>query len=545
MGEDPGWKGNDSMHMQLAFGSVVLATSVVSAVMALGLFSFWPPTRRAQPATIAIQDHADRAVFLFEHHTLVDATPSAQRLFAASRGPGTDWDRFASLLDTHFADFNGQMARLAERGHLDLVSSQAPGLRLIAEDFGHVSRIEIRNPVTDAAPDGMDALSLGVQNEELADLRETTTALPILAWRLDDSGHVSWANQAYMTAAAAFLDVAAQDLVWPLPILIEADPNAPEGTVRRVRVASGDPQRPSWYDCRSYASARGSLHFAVSSDTAVKAETALRDFVQTLTKTFAHLPIGLAIFDRQRQLALFNPALVDLTQLGADFLTARPTLFAFLDHLREARMIPEPKDYPSWRRTMADLEKRAASGLYEETWTLATGQTYRVIGRPHPDGAVAFLLEDISAETSLNRRFRADIELGRNVLDAMDEAVAVFSPAGILTLSNQAYERLWGSDPGSTLGEAGIDQAIRHWQSLTEADNIWADLRDFVTDIGGLPNRAGVVAMTDGRLLICRFQRLTGGVSLIGFRVEGADRNQPRRSRRIRLKAVPAVAATF
>jgi PAS domain-containing protein len=282
-----------------------------------------------------------------------------------------------------------------------------------------------------------------------------------------------------------------------------------------------------------------------ASDTAVKAETALRDFVQTLTKTFAHLPIGLAIFDRQRQLALFNPALVDLTQLGADFLTARPTLFAFLDRLREARMIPEPKDYPTWRRTMADLEKRAASGLYEETWTLATGQTYRVIGRPHPDGAVAFLLEDISAETSLNRRFRADIELGHNVLDAVDEAIAVFSPAGILTLSNRAYERLWGSDPGSTLGEVGIEQAIRHWQSLTEPGGIWTDLRDFMTDIGGPPSRNGAVAMTNGRVLSCRFQRLTGGVSLIGFRAESHDQSPARRSRRLRIKAVAAVAATI
>jgi PAS domain-containing protein len=533
------------MHMQLAFGSVVVVTCVASALLALGMFSFGTSACGASQAIGQMLGSDQRVIFLFKDRALVDATPSAMALLDASPGHGKEWDRLAALLTGHFADFDEQMARLAERGHLDLKAPYPSGLRLIAEDLGRVARIEISDTSGEPESDSMNAIGRHAQEDELAELRETAAALPVLAWRLDRSGRMSWANRAYMTAAASFLGVTERGLVWPLPILIEPDTGIPNGDVRRAPIASGHAQHPSWFECRSYTSDRGSLHFAVPSDTAVKAETALRDFVQTLTKTFAHLPIGLAIFDRQRQLALFNPALVDLTQLGAEFLTARPTLFTFLDRLREARMIPEPKDYPTWRRTMADLEKRAASGLYEETWTLSTGQTYRVIGRPHPDGAVAFLLEDISAETSLNRRFRADIELGQNVLDAMDEAVAVFSPAGILILSNQAYERLWGSDPGSTLGEVGIDQAIRHWQSLTEADGVWTDLRDFVTDITLPPNRTAVFAMGDGRVLMCRFQRLTGGVSLIGFRAEPPDRIEARRPRRVRIKAAAAVSATI
>jgi hypothetical protein len=58
----------------------------------------------------------------------------------------------------------------------------------------------------------------------------------------------------------------------------------------------------------------------------VRAQQAQKNFVQTLTKTFATLAIGLAIFDRNRQLMLFNPALIDLPALPADFLSARPNL---------------------------------------------------------------------------------------------------------------------------------------------------------------------------------------------------------------------------
>ena len=85
--------------------------------------------------------------------------------------------------------------------------------------------------------------------------------------------------------------------------------------------------------------------------------------MQTLTKTFAQLPIGLAIFDRNRVLQLFNPALLDLTGLSAEFLIGRPTLASVLDAMREQQVIPEPKDYRSWRKQMVALEEAAASGL--------------------------------------------------------------------------------------------------------------------------------------------------------------------------------------
>lgn len=77
-----------------------------------------------------------------------------------------------------------------------------------------------------------------------------------------------------------------------------------------------------------------------------------KNFVQTLTKTFATLSIGLVIFDRNRQLMLFNPALIDLTTLPADFLSARPNLLTVFDKLRDNQIMPEPKK-------LCDLEGKA------------------------------------------------------------------------------------------------------------------------------------------------------------------------------------------
>ncbi|TMV38357.1 diguanylate cyclase, partial [Thioclava sp. BHET1] len=154
--------------------------------------------------------------------------------------------------------------------------------------------------------------------------------------------------------------------------------------------------------------AGGRLLFALPADGAVQAETSLRSFIQTLSQTFAHLKVGLAIFDRRRQLVLFNPALSELTGLEPEFLSSRPTLFSVLDAMRERRMIPEPRDYKLWRREMMELEAAAATGQYLDLWSLPGGQTYRVTGQPHPDGAVAFIIEDISEEMSVTRTLRAE-----------------------------------------------------------------------------------------------------------------------------------------
>ena len=268
------------------------------------------------------------------------------------------------------------------------------------------------------------------------------------------------------------------------------------------------------------------------------------EFIQTLTKTFAHLSVGLAIFDRQRQLALFNPALIDLTSLGADFLTARPTLFAFLDQLREARILPEPKDYTGWRQRMSELERAASSGQCEEIWSLPTGQTYKVTGRPHPDGAVAFLFEDISAEVSLTRRFRSEIELGQSVVDALEDAVAVFSSRGDLILSNTAYTSLWGIDPGSTLGTLSLIESTRQWQSMTRPTPVWGDLRDFVGDTSERADWDAIVTLNQGQSLVCRFGPIAGGATLVKFARPAPDRPHIRRARRSRRRATSPVIVT-
>ena len=329
---------------------------------------------------------------------------------------------------------------------------------------------------------------------------------------------MTWVNQAYLDTAREVFG--RNHATWPLPVVFPtlgalAVPKASES--RRLAVQGDGNDDQAWFDCHITTVGEDILCTAIPADEAVQAENRRREFTQTLTKTFAELAIGLAIFDRSRRLFLFNPALMDLTSLPSDFLTGRPSLIGFLDRLRENRVMPEPRDYRSWRASIAELEAAAADGTYSETWSLPDGQTYHVTGRPHPDGAVALLFEDISAEMALTRHFRTELELSQAVLDTLDDAVAVFSPAGEVVTANEAYRSLWQLDEDvSEMG--GLTNATRRWHDMTTPTPIWGDFRDFAQQGTEREEWTANVSLRDGRKLHCRFSPHKGGATMAIFR---------------------------
>lgn len=525
------------MLPNLLVASIVVGSSAATAFSALLVLSSFGHRRSRRVArTIALQHSMEPTVFLLDDGAVMDATAPAYALLEKLPAAGSDWDRLLGYLAPRFTDIATRMAHLADEGTIDIVSESQSELHLQAEHFGDKVRLTLADHAAEGQGIVIDSLSLKAQNEEVYDLREALGTLPVPVWRTDGANVVTWANHAYLSVVTSRSDPAG--LVWPLPALFEdTDPNQRSDYVRRLNIPPSGGTAGKWFESHSFPSAKGKLHFALPADSVVRAERTLREFVQTLAKTFAHLSVGLAVFDRQRQLAVFNPALADLTTLTPDFLSARPTLSSFLDRLREARMVPEPKDFGAWKQVLADLEEAAASGQYEETWSLASGQTYRVSGRPHPDGAVAFLFEDISAEISLTRRFRAEVELGLSVIDALDDAVAVFSGNGDLVMSNAAHAKLWGFDPSESLNRFTILDATRTWQLQCLPSPVWGDLRDFFGDMTERTDWGADLIMKNGRRIGARFSPLPAGAVLVRFTRTNGDRLQVHRSRRPRQDA--------
>ncbi|TKW66751.1 MAG: PAS domain-containing protein [Paracoccus denitrificans] len=434
--------------------SILLALLGGAASVFIAMMAVRVSERRNRPALLA-PDLLEPCIFLYQGERLVDATPPARRILAGCSG--TSLSSFKSWLAHRFDDLEllDNLARTGGSVALTGHSGSGPScMRLLAKEAVDGSvRLILERPDTEASAIIVDSLSQQAMEEEIAMLRGIVESAPMLMLRRDLQGNVVWANAAYLHAATVNSDT----LSLPLPEILTNDGvKGDAGGVHRAYTQTGEAVH--WFDCHDRSDAGGTTTFALPADAEVQAEQSLREFLQTLTKTFADLPIGLAIFDRERQLQLFNPALIDLTGLSAGFLTSRPSLYSVLDQLRELRMVPEPRDYRGWRKQITTLESAASAGHHVETWSLPGGRTYRVTGRPHPGGAVAFLFDDITSEITLTRKFRAELTLGSQVLDGLEQALIVFNAVGQVVMCNAPYQALWGSGPER------LSEALQVWQ---------------------------------------------------------------------------------
>ncbi len=503
------------MNGLLASGLVIGATAVAAVAFGLWLDS-WMTRRKPVRRPSLFAETQVGAVFLFDGEALVDCSPAARAILAQQLTHSGPWVRLMSFLAPRFPDVEVRLRALGEQGALTMASESDRPLLLSAELRGGLTRVTLIDAEREDRMPGQDPMIYRAQVEELEQLRNVVAQAPVLIWREKADGSIIWANATYVMLLTELLEPGT-DLAWPLPGLFEAkEPTPGKPDRRKLKLQNGT---EVWYELQRRVEGTERLIFALPADQIEMAERALRDVLVTLTKTFAHLHVGLAIFDKERHLQLFNPAMTDLTGLPVDLLARKPSLTAVLDAMRERNTIPEPKDYRSWRRQLIQMERAAVAGSYEETWSLPSGQTYRVIGRPHPDGALALILEDISDEMTRSRRYRAEIELGLSVLDGLDEAVAVFSQAGQLVMSNAAYAQLWNHDPGSDLSDASLTNVVRHWKTASAPSPVWAQFEDLASGGGDRQGLSAEARLVDGRLLTCRFTPLVGGATMAAFRV--------------------------
>ncbi len=446
------------------------------------------------PATVA----NNRIAFLFHDGVLSDSdSPIAATIH--------NWEDLRSWLAFRFKDLPETLPDVTDSKTVTYTSTNpdAPATLEIAplESATRVLLTELSQPDPGTRHEAL-RLSTMQAHQEAA-----LVGAPYAICKTDAEGNFLWQNH----ACRAIHD----DIKEDVKTLIGHFPGPGESQKTRVRITRKDQADPDWYEVHSIESDGEFMHYAIDITRVVQAEAAQRQFVQTLTKTFANLTIGLAMFDRKQQLVLFNPALMDLTSLPAEFLSARPSLMSFFDNLRDRHVMPEPKSYADWRAQITQVIKTASDGLYQETWTLPTGVTYRVTGRPHPDGAVAFLFEDITAEISLTRRFRAQLDVRQSVLDALDEAVVVIGPKNVVMFCNEASTRLLHIDPDISFADMSTRGLIEACNTAFPNSTFWQGICQHITDKTLDPAPGGTVTSRAGDKMMCRVLPVTGGAAML------------------------------
>ena len=498
-------------------GVSAAADWVVAALLALvgGGLGAWAALRLSGSRRRA--EGGDALRFRVEDGKLWPLSRAARRWLGAQGDPRTFTEADARLrLVEGAAPPAAAIAALEETG---------AALRLLVEDAsgaawemrGGVEAGEARLSLTPAGPALREVAklraALAAAQAERAALHEALDAAPALIWRRDPDGALTWGNARFRALSGAEADAPPPELTADGASLAKAGRHAIFDARSGERMWFETQERP--------ARDGGALGYGFDAAAAVHAEAALRRFVETLTETFAHLRVGLAIFDREQRLGLFNPAFSELMRLDPAWLAGRPAFPEVLTRLREGRMAPDQADFGEWRRSMLEMFGDGTDMRSDRTeiWQLPGEVMIRVVARPHPQGAVAFLFEDVSETARLERRWFTETETRRAMMDRLEEGVAAFGPDGAVRFANPAFARIWGlrADGEADAGPLRLSEALVRFRAQSADTPAWDRLAAFFDHPAGRAPWSEVVRLSDGRRLRARVAALPDGSVLTAF----------------------------
>lgn len=479
------------------FFIVLLSMSLMAA--AVVHLTWQHNNARSKMPTPDKPEHSEVARFLFRAGALIDANPAALRICAETPVEAFDWEALRQKLSGNFPDFPYTQGASHDRDLTVLKSKDPADASIVTLDqWNDVARVTLEQ---DDAPNVARRTAI----------LQAMFQAPNPIWKANPSGTVVWRNNAYKALGAS--------LGFPAkcPALFDVSEVVPGDPPQRFRLSSLDDSHARWFNVTAVHAGPDIMYYASEADAEVFAQDAQRSYVQTFSKTFAQLSTGLAIFDKDQKLVLFNPALRDLTGLSASFLSQLCDINAFFDQLRERHVVPTPAGNIQWRKQIALIIDAAQKGEYSEAWTLPSGVTYRVTGRPHPDGALAFLFEDITAEITITRRFRSELEQAHNILDTLDTAMIVFAATGQVRLSNRAYQDMWKCDPDSSFAEYTLRDALAHWTADCHPTTVWPKLQSRVLSTTDRSSWDAPVVTRGGVNLTIKVSPVAGGMTLVTF----------------------------
>ena len=220
-------------------------------------------------------------------------------------------------------------------------------------------------------------------------------------------------------------------------------------------------------------------------------------------ETLDRLSAGVARFAADHTLLFHNKAFGELFRIDTAWLDERPEFERVLERMREARRLPEQRDFPSWRRARRAWFTDAVR-VVEEVWALPDSSVSRVIAQPHPDGGLLMVFEDRSEQLKLASSRDTLVRVQQATLDNLHEAVAVFGPDGRLQLSNKRFAELWALDPATLATKPHIDELQTATDHLVVDPARGGQVRDILratTASDRREPRTGRVDLRDGRVL--------------------------------------------
>lgn len=230
-----------------------------------------------------------------------------------------------------------------------------------------------------------------------------------------------------------------------------------------------------------------------------------------------NIAVAIAIYGADTRLAFFNTAFARLWNLEEDWLGSKPTLDEVLERLRERRRLPEHADFRSFKNQQRAMFTSLINPQ-EELLHLPDERTLRLVVSPHPFGGLIFAYEDVTDRLALERSYNTLIEVQRETLDNLYEAIAVFGSDGRLKLWNPPYAQVWHLAPDDLAGEPHIAEVIEKSHGFYDDGGAWPDLkRRIIARITARESAATRLERSDGSILQAVTVPLPDGNILLSY----------------------------
>ncbi|HXQ50727.1 MAG TPA: ATP-binding protein [Stellaceae bacterium] len=205
-------------------------------------------------------------------------------------------------------------------------------------------------------------------------------------------------------------------------------------------------------------------------------EAELARHIAAHAEVLENIAVAIAIYGPDARLTFFNAAYARLWNLEEDWLATEPTLDEVLERLRERRRLPELADFRAFKRQQRAMFTSLLAPQ-EEWMHLPDERTLRAVVSPHPFGGLIFAYEDVTDRLALERSYNTSIEVQRETLDNLYEAIAVFGSDGRLKLWNPAYALVWQLAPEDLADEPHVAEIIEKTRGFYDDGTDWADLK--------------------------------------------------------------------
>lgn len=374
--------------------------------------------------------------------------------------------------------------------------------------------------------------------QQKADFEAVLNALPVPVWLRDKSLALQWGNLAFVSSSGE------TDLATTLAHQASLDKSERD----LASTARSQHQMTSSRRFAAIGGQRRALEFthvpldngeivgtAVDATDVSTAEAKLQQHIDAHADTLDKITTAVAIFGPDQRLTFYNRAFVRLWELPEPWLERHPTDGEVLDRLREARKLPEQRDYQAWKRQRLSLYEKAREQPSEDEWHIPGGMALRVVAQPHPFGGLTFLYEDVTQRIALESSYNTLIKVQSATLDTLSEAVAVFGLDGRLKFSNAAFAQVWDISERDLAGEPHVRQIAAICVEKFGEQNVWERL--IASIVTGSERRRdwGEIERSDHTVFSVALSPLPDGATLVTFadvtdrfRIENAlrDRNE-------------------